>query len=131
MRPLTAECEWYQLCSEGKYLARRCPIFGTNPRQIFNPLKNNCTDNVKLPIVGQCQSYKQCLVIETVSPFGKWTEVQCGSGKYFEQESQKCIVAEISTCGKYFQRFISENLFLTNTIFCIRQKNYNYNQKTI
>ena len=102
-RPLQAECEWYQLCSNGKYSAYRCPTNGKGQRQMFNPITNSCTDNVKLLVDGQCQSYKQCLVNESLSPFGKWTEVSCASGQHFDQESQKCIEAEGSTCGDFFQ----------------------------
>ena len=53
-----------------------------------------------MPVDGKCQSFKECLFIESVSPFSKWTEFSCGSGQHFDQESQKCIGTEISTCGK-------------------------------
>ena len=49
MQPLTGECEWYKLCSNGKYTARRCPTDGTGQRQMFNPTTNSCTDKVKMP----------------------------------------------------------------------------------
>ncbi len=102
MKPLQAECEWYQICLNGIYKAYRCPTNGKGQRLMFNPITNSCKDNEKLPIDGQCQSYKQCLVIDSVSPFGKWTEISCGSDQHFDQVSQKCIDAKISTCGKYF-----------------------------
>ena len=111
MQPLTAECEWYKLCSNGTYLARRCPTDRTGQRQMFNPTTNSCTDKVKIPVDGKCQSYKTCLSIETVSPYGKWTELSCESGKHFDQESQKCIEEATSTCGKYFQGFIFQIFF--------------------
>jgi hypothetical protein len=68
---------------------------------MFNPLTKTCTDNFKLPIDGQCQSYRQCLIIESISPFGKWIVESCGSGKHFDQKSKKCI--ESSTCGEFFK----------------------------
>jgi hypothetical protein len=108
---LQAECEWYQLCSKGKYSAYRCPTNGKGQRQVFHPITNNCTDSIKLPINRQCQSYKQCLVIESVSPFGKWTELSCGSLQHFDQESQECIDIKVSTCGKNFKVLFLE-LFL-------------------
>jgi hypothetical protein len=73
---------------------------------MFNPITNSCTNNIKLSIHGKCQSFNQCLFIESVSPFSKWTEFSCGSGQHFDQESQKCIGTEISTCGKQLQGFI-------------------------
>ena len=111
MQPLTAECEWYTLCKNGTYLAYRCPTDKTGQRQMFNPTTNSCTDKVKMPVDGKCQSYKTCLLIESVSPYGKWTELSCESGKHFDQESQKCIEEETSTCGKYFQSFIFQKCF--------------------
>ena len=108
-RPLQAECEWYQLCLEGRYASKRCPSDGTGLRQMFNPYTNNCTDNVKLSIEGKCQSYKQCLLIESVSPFGKWTEMSCESGLHFNQESQTCIDSRNSTCGKCPIGFTGKN----------------------
>ncbi len=84
----------------GKYTVRRCPTSGKGQRQAFNPITNSCKDKVKMPVDGKCQSFKECLFIESVSPFGKWTELSCGSGQHFDQESQKCIGTEISTCGK-------------------------------
>ena len=101
MQPLTAECEWYKLCLNGKYTARRCAT-----AQLFNPTTNSCTDKFKLPVDGKCRSFKECLVIESVSPFGKSTELSCGPGQHFDQESQKCIEEKTATCGKYFQDFI-------------------------
>ena len=58
-----------------------------------------------LPVDGKCQSYRQCLVIDSISPFGRWTDLSCGIGQHFDQVSQKCIREETSTCGKYFQDF--------------------------
>ena len=104
-RPFTAECEWYSLCLNGTLAPKRCPSSGKDQRQAFDPITNSCTDSVKLPFDSRCQSYKQCLVVESVSPFGKWTEVSCGSGKHFDKESQKCIEAENSTCSKWFEVF--------------------------
>jgi len=99
-RPLQGECEWYQLCKDGRFVAKRCPTYGTGQRQIFNPIIGNCTENKKLPLDGQCQLYRQCLVVESVSPFGKWYTVSCEAGQHFEQEIQNCIPSNISTCGK-------------------------------
>ena len=123
MQPLTGECEWYKLCFNGKYTVRRCPTDGKGQRQAFNPITNLCTDKVKMPVDGKCQSFKECLLIESVSPFGKWTEVACGSGQHFDQKSQKCIEAEASTCSKCFSSFFVKNVFQvyfskTNTILC-------------
>ena len=106
-----AECEWYNLCLNGKYVSYRCPNNGEGQRLMFNPIINNCTDNVKLPVDGKCQSFKECLLIESVSPFGKWTEVACGSGQHFDQKSQKCIEAEASTCSKCFSSFFCQKRF--------------------
>jgi len=106
MRPLTGECEWYMLCSKEKYTARKCPTDRTGKRQMFNPITKSCTDKVKLPVDGKCQSFKECLFIESVSMNGKWTELFCGPDQHFDQESQKCIEEETSTCGKHFQDFI-------------------------
>jgi hypothetical protein len=122
-RPLQGECEWYQLCQNGRFVATRCPTYGTGQRQMFNPITGNCTENKKLPLDGKCQLYRQCLVVDLVSPFGKWTEVACGSGQHFEQESQKCIEAEASTCSKCFPSFFVKSVFQvyfskTNTILC-------------
>ena len=100
-RPLTAECEWYKLCVNGKYAYRRCPINGTGQRQMFNPTTNSCTDKVRLSVDGKCQSFKQCLFIESVSMNGLWTELSCGPGQHFDQESQNCIKEEASTCGTF------------------------------
>ncbi len=111
MQPLTGECEWHKFCFNGKYTVRRCPTDGTGQRQMFNPTINKCTDKVKMPIDGKCQSYKICLLIESVSMNGKWTELSCGAGQHFDQESQKCINEETSTCGKYFQVFIFRYFF--------------------
>jgi len=99
-RPLQGECEFYQLCQDGRFVATRCPTYGTGQRQMFNPITGNCTENKKLPVDGQCQLYRQCLVVESVSPFGKWSEVSCGSGQHFDQEIHNCIPSNISTCGK-------------------------------
>ena len=110
-RALTAECEWYRLCQDGKYTARRCPTDRTGKRQMFNPTTSSCTDKVKLPVVGKCQSYKICLFVESASMNGKWTELSCGFGQHFDKESQKCIAAEVSTCGKYFQGFFFQGVF--------------------
>ena len=101
-QPLQAECEWYRLCVDGKYLSRKCASLGSAQQQMFNPFTNNCTDNLKLTVVGQCQMYRQCLVIDSVSPFGKWIDFSCGLGQHFDQESQKCIESEISSCGGFF-----------------------------
>jgi len=106
MFALKAECEWYNLCLKGVFAPRRCPSTGSGLRQMFNPITKNCTENVKLPVEGKCQSFKECLVIESVSPFGKWTEGSCGSGQHFDREGQKCVGQETATCGKYFQDLI-------------------------
>jgi len=116
-RPLKAECEWYNLCLKGIFAPKRCPSTVRGQRQAFNPIINNCTNNVKLPVDGKCQSFKECLVIESVSPFGKWTEVSCGPGQHFDQESQKCIGQETSTCGKYFQDFILRKTCIFLSLF--------------
>lgn len=97
--PLLAECEWYQLCLNGKFAARRCPTNGLGIRQVFDPQTNTCSNNVKVPIQNTCHSYKQCLVISSVSPFGKWTEFKCENGQHFDSTSQQCIDASHSTCG--------------------------------
>ena len=81
-------------------MATRCPTYGTSQRQMFNPIIGYCTENKKLPLDGQCQLYRQCLVVESVSPFGKWQTVSCESGQHFDQEFQNCIPSNISTCGK-------------------------------
>ena len=132
MQQLTGECEWYKLCSKGKYTARRCAT-----AQLFNPTTNSCTDKVKMPVDGKCQSYKICLFIESVSMNGKWTELSCGPGEHFDQERQKCVEEETSTCdttttttktsttepnSKYISRFYFSNCFQgyflkTNTNF--------------
>ncbi len=122
MQPLTGECEWYKLCSKGKYTARRCPTDRTGQRQMFNPTTNSCTDKVKMSVDSKCQSYKICLFTESVSMNGKWTELSCGPGQHFDQDSQKCIEEGTSTCGKYFQSFIFQKcfencFFITNKIF--------------
>jgi hypothetical protein len=106
MLPLKAECEWYNLCFKGLLAPKRCPPTGRGQRQAFDPITKNCTENVKLPVDGNCQSFEECLVIETVSPFGKWTEVSCGPGQHFDQGGQKCIGKETSTCGKYLKDII-------------------------
>ena len=95
-RALDGECEWYQLCVAGQYSPRRCP--STAP--MFNPRSGTCAANSALGVDGQCHLYRQCLLVETVSPFGKWREASCASGQHFDQEVQKCIAAEISTCGE-------------------------------
>ena len=120
-RPLEAECEWYQLCVNGRYAARKCSSMGSARQQMFNPISKNCTDNLKLPIAGRCRSYKQCLVVASVSPFGKWVEFACGSGQHFDQESQQCIEAAISTCGNFSQSFIC-GIVLGNIKFHINSK---------
>ena len=111
--PLTGECEWYKLCLNGKYTVRRCPTDRTGQRQMFNPIASNCTDKVKLLVDGKCQSYKECLFKESVSMNGKWTEVSCESGQHFDQENQKCIEEEVSTCGKCFQDFIFQIVLMS------------------
>jgi len=63
-------------------VAKRCPTYGTGQRQMFNPIIGNCTENKKLPLDGQCQLYRKCLVVESVSPFGRWYEMSCGSGQH-------------------------------------------------
>ena len=68
---------------------------------MFNPETNNCTESLKLAVKGKCQSYKQCLVIDSVSPFAKWTEYQCSSGQHFDSRSQKCIDIKNSSCGNF------------------------------
>lgn len=102
MRPLLAECEWYLYCIDGTYAPRRCPFDGSGRRKMFNPQVNNCTESLRLPVEDKCQSYKQCLVEGSVSPFGKWTEIACHSGQHFESKSQMCIDSIESTCGSSF-----------------------------
>jgi len=101
-QPLQAECEWFRLCVNGTYLPRKCASLGSTHKQMFNPVTKNCTDSIKLSVVGQCQTYKKCLVIDSVSPYGKWTEFSCGPGQHFDQENQECIDSDISTCGEFF-----------------------------
>jgi len=103
-RPLTGDCDWYKLCLNGEYTARKCPM-SIWQKQLYNPATKNCTDDVRLSVDGKCQSYKTCLLIESVSMNRKWTEVSCGAGKHFDQKSQKCIDAEASICGEYFPSF--------------------------
>lgn len=68
---------------------------------MFDPVINTCTENIKLPIQDKCNSYKKCLVIEDVSPFGKWTEKKCEfDDQHFDSNSQQCIDSTASTCGK-------------------------------
>lgn len=69
---------------------------------MFNPQTNNCTTNMKLTVEDKCHSYRQCVVIDTVSPFLKWNEVACGAGLHFDQERQACVDSVNSTCGKWF-----------------------------
>ena len=99
-RPLHLECEWYQICQDGKYVTRRCPINSIG-RQMFNPQTNNCTDNIKLEVDGKCHSYRECLVIDTISPFGKWKELKCGENRHFNKKQQNCVILSESTCGKF------------------------------
>jgi hypothetical protein len=111
MQPLTGECEWYRLCSNGNYTARRCPTDRKGQRQMFNPTTNSCTDKLKMTVDGKCQSYKICLFIESVSMNGRWTELSCGPGQHFDQESQKCIEEETSTCGVNICKVLFFKLF--------------------
>ena len=100
MRPLRDECEWYQLCRDGRYVSLRCPTDGSGMRKMFNPLTKNCTSNMKLTIDDKCHSYRQCVVIDIVSPFLKWTEVACGADQQFDQERQECVVSDNTPCCK-------------------------------
>ena len=104
---LTSECKWYRVCKDGVYTTRKCPLGRKGKRQAFSPITNNCTDKVKLLVDGKCQSYKECLIIDSVSPFGKWTEMSCELGQHFDQESQKCIDEETSTCGKFQGKYLN------------------------
>lgn len=102
MHSLLGECEWYQLCMSGSFATRRCPTNGSGIRKMFNPLTNNCTDSIKLNITNKCNSYKECLVMDQVSPFGKWVETRCESDQqYFDFENQKCMDIKNSTCGNF------------------------------
>jgi hypothetical protein len=98
---LIDDCGWYRVCIDGKYTSRKCPLDRKGQRQAFDLYTNKCTDKVKFPVDGKCQKYMQCVFIESVSPFGKWTEMLCELGQHFDQESQKCIDEETSTCGKF------------------------------
>lgn len=68
---------------------------------MFNPETNECTDKKKLTISRQCNAYKECQVIETASPFGKWVEAKCGPDEHFDPTSGECIDIKDSTCGDY------------------------------
>ena len=105
MRPLSGECEWYLQCltTIGKYSTKRCPVSSSGMRQIFNPKTNNCTDSTKLAMAESCTSYKECLFIDSVSPFGKWSEMACQSGQHFDGDKQECIDAKDSTCGNVLE----------------------------
>jgi hypothetical protein len=104
-QPLAGECEWYRICLNGKYGARRCPTNGVGLRQMFNPIASKCTDRVALSIKNKCQSYKECLVIDTVSPFGKWAEKICPYGLHFDQESQQCIEPRPDIIKNNFKKY--------------------------
>ena len=105
-RELLNECEWYQLCiQEGFYKYKRCPQFSSVGGQMFNPLTNNCSDIIKLAVENDCNAYRECLLIETVSPFRKWTETRCESAnQHFDQQRQKCIDSKDSTCGIFHDK---------------------------
>jgi hypothetical protein len=119
---LTADCEWYRVCIDGEYETRKCPLGWKWQKQMYDPIANVCTDNVKLPIDGKCGSYKECSIIESVSMNGKWTEVACGSGQHFDQKSQKCIEAKDSTCSKCFSIvFFQVNFSNINEILCLSE----------
>ena len=110
------------LCLNGKYTAQRCLTDGAGQRRMFNPTTNSCTDKVKLPVDRKLRSFKECLLKESVSMNGKWTELSCGSGHLFDKEKQKCIEENTSTFGKYFHGFILKivfKVFLNN--FCISE----------
>lgn len=114
MRPLLAECEWYQFCLDGVYVPKRCPIDWLGYRTMFNPQVNNCTEKMMLSVEGKCQSYEQCIVLDSVSPFGKWSENACQSDQHFEFKSQRCINSIDSTCGN-FTVLIHEFTLLTES----------------
>ena len=121
---MTADCEWYKLCTNGKFENRKCPLSRRFQKQMFDPTTKNCTEHAKLPVDGKCGSYKECSIKDWASVNGKWTEVACGSGQHFDQKSQKCIKAEASTCSKCFpsvcKKIFQVNFSKTNTILCVR-----------
>lgn len=65
---------------------------------MFNIQTNSCTQNMKLSVENKCHSFKECVAIDSVSPFMKWTELKCnGEDQVFDQQRQECVHSANST----------------------------------
>lgn len=60
--------------------------------QLLHPNIPQCLGSMKIPIIGQCGSYKQCVS-------GKWTTQTCPAGQRFSALLMKCITAYIGKCA--------------------------------
>ncbi len=107
---LTGECIWYKQCVDGEYKAQfKCPkkefihpngTVSWSNQFMFDPESRKCVEKFKVAVPGECQSYKECLLDDSVSLFEKWTLFKCESGRHFDPDTKKCIDSSLSKCGR-------------------------------
>ena len=67
---------------------------------MFDPIKKECVDKRKVVVSDKCNSYKECIINESISPIEKWLESYCPSTLHFDELTQKCIKSKLTNCSK-------------------------------
>lgn len=104
---VSGECIYYNLCVNGLFIPQRCPKTQINQNgspkwdnQMFDEESSQCVDKTKVAIPGKCESYKECIVVNSISPIEKWIESKCGANLHFDKSTNTCVDSSLSTCGK-------------------------------
>ena len=97
-KELKGECVYYSSCIKGKYESVRCSRILD---EMFDPDKKQCVKKSKIAIEGECNSFRECIIMEGISHVEKWSTTKCQGSLHFDPISEECIDSNDSTCGKY------------------------------
>ena len=67
---------------------------------MFDPVSQKCIEKKRLPVYGKCNMFKECVILNRVSPLEKWYETKCEEPLHFDPVTSECIEPSISECGK-------------------------------
>ena len=95
------ECVYYNICKDGYFKAFKCPRKNLQDNLMFDPVAKECVEKRKLSVSGKCNSFKECVLINTVSSTERWTIRKCASLLQFDPINQECVDPNLSKCGNY------------------------------
>ena len=70
--------------------------------QMFDEESSQCVNKSRVGIFGKCQSYKECIIVSSLSHVEKWVELECEANFHFDKNTNICVDSSLSNCSKYF-----------------------------